>query len=80
MLVNSFVSLIFYGVMSLDGASTTVSVDMEYFNSSTLSSLLGLESTTTEKSNADIFNDTIHKVIQTKDMVSLTNGCAGLDF
>lgn len=55
--------------MSLD-ASTTVSVDMEYFNSSTLSSLLGLESTTTEKSNADIFNDTIHKVIQTKDMVS----------
>lgn len=67
--------------MSLD-ASTTVapSVDMDYFNSSTLSSLLGLESTTTEKSNADIFNDTIHKVIQTKDMVSVNNGCGGLDF
>lgn len=65
--------------MSLD-ASTTVAMDMEYFNSSTLSSLLGLESTTTEKSNADIFNDTIHKVIQTKDMVSVNYGCGRLDF
>lgn len=45
---------------------------MDYFNSSTLSSLLG-ESTTTEKSNSDILNDTIqtfHKVITSKDMVS----------
>lgn len=47
-------------------------MDFEYFNSSTLSSLLG-ESTTTEKSNSDILNDTLqtfHKVISTKDMVS----------
>lgn len=49
-------------------------MDLEYLNSSTLSSLLG-ESTTTEKSNSDILNDTIqtfHKVISTKDMVRLT--------
>ncbi|CRK93957.1 CLUMA_CG007483, isoform B [Clunio marinus] len=48
-------------------------MDVEYLNISTLSSLLG-ESTTTEKSNSDIFNDTIqtiHKVISTKDMPQL---------
>lgn len=47
-------------------------MESEYFNSSTFTSLLG-ESTTTEKSNSDILNDTIqtfHKVISTKDMVS----------
>lgn len=48
-------------------------MDFEYLNSSTLSSLLG-ESTTTDKPNSDIFNDTIKtfkKVISDKDMVSV---------
>lgn len=55
-------------------------MELDYSNvSSTESSTLGLlgvfgESTTTEKSNSDILNDTIqtiHMVISTKDMVSV---------
>mgnify|MGYP007092113058 CR=1 FL=1 len=54
-------------------------MDTEYFNSSTISNLglsLGLgESTTTEKPNSDILNDTIktlQKVINDKDMPQLS--------
>lgn len=57
-------------------------MDSDYFNSSTLSSLLG-ESTTTEKSNSDILNDTIQtfqKVISAKDMVRVDYGGSLMDF
>lgn len=55
-------------------------MELDYFNvSSTEGSTLGIlgtfgESTTTEKSNSDILNDTLQtfqKVISTKDMVSM---------
>lgn len=70
MFVNSFVFFVFLYFVSPKPSDTEM--DFEFLNSSTLSSL-GYESTTTEKPNSDILNDTIktfQKVIYDKDMVS----------
>ena len=77
--VNSFVFVCFVLRKSSQVQKMTTEMDTEYFNSSTISNLglsLGLgESTTTEKPNSDILNDTIktlQKVINDKDMPQLS--------
>ena len=58
--------------------ATTIMAMDNYLNSSTLSSFAAGEmaSSTTEKPFAESFNETLQKVITTKDMVHITFSCS----